>query len=177
MIGPGPLVVDSSAAIAIVRDEPEGQRVAALLQSEAHDGRSLVVPAHFWLEVMNPLLRRYELSGEAVIEAMQLLDGLGFDEIGIDRPMVLATLDLAERHGLTTYDAMYLAVVFAIDGRLLTFDARLREAAGDRAVVIGGEPRSREAPAPYERQVTWPRYREVSAFLAKLRADALAGRG
>ncbi len=38
------------------------------------------------------------------------------------------------------------------------------------------EHRTAETSAPYEHEVTWPNYKEASAYLARLRADAPAGR-
>ena len=91
--------------------------------------------------------------------------------------MLLSTLDIAERHGLTAYDATYLALAISVDGQLLTFDEALRAAAGARAIPTGHEHRTAELRPAYEHEVTWPNYKEASAYLARLRADALAGRG
>ena len=176
MRGPHPVVIDASAAIAIIRDEPDGRVAMEILTSVESVGTRVIVPLHFWLELMNPLMTRYRMAGLDVLEAIHDLDRFGIETIEADRALVLATLDLAERHGLTAYDAMYLALTIAFDGRLLTFDDELRTAAGARAV---GATRYRlsVAPGAYERDVTWPRYREASAYLAHLRAEALAGRG
>jgi hypothetical protein len=76
---------------------------------------------------------------------------------------------------LTAYDAAYLALARTEDADLLTLDDELALAAGDRAVPIGDDHRLHETPAVYEHQVTWPMYKEASAYLAKLRADALRG--
>ena len=43
---------------------------------------------------------------------------------------------------------------------------------GDAACLY----RLHDAPAVYEHDVTWPNYKEASAYLAKLRTEALAGR-
>jgi predicted nucleic acid-binding protein len=173
----GVLVVDASAVVAMLRREPTGEATRVELTRAIDRADRVVVPTLFWLEMMSSLTRRHRMEAVDVLTAIHAVDLSGIEAIELDRPLVLTVLDLVDRHGLTPYDAAYLAVAEVLDARLLTYDDRLREAAGDRAVVIGGEPRSREAPGRYERPVTWPRYREVSAFLGKLRADALAGRG
>ena len=80
-------------------------------------------------------------------------------------------IDLIERHRLTAYDATYLALAIAWDGLLVTFDASLRVAAGERTAQVGPT-RLSETPVAYEHTVTWPEYKGASAFLAKLRAEA-----
>ncbi len=172
-----PLVVDTSAAIAIIREEPAGAAAARITRTAETAGTRVVVPSHFWLELMNPLLTRYRFGGVDVIQAIHELDRLGLETIEIDRSLVFSTLDLAERHGLTAYDAMYLALAISLDGRLLTFDEQLYLASGARAIAIDDGHRSGETTATYEHEVTWPNYKEASAYLARLRADALEGRG
>ena len=106
-----------------------------------------------------------------MFEAIHLLDRLGLETVDLDRPTILSAVDLAERHDLTPYDAMYLALADSIDGALMTFDRALRAAAGVRAVGVDGH-RLSEASAPYEHDVTWPNYKGASAYLATLRAEA-----
>ena len=77
----------------------------------------------------------------------------------------------AERYGLSMYDAAYLALADSIDGEVLTFDQALKIAAGDRAITLGHQ--LSETQVVYERDVTWPNYKGASAYLAKLRAEAL----
>jgi predicted nucleic acid-binding protein len=175
MIRAAPLVIDTSAAIAIARDEPRGADAARIIRGASVDGR-IVVPSHFWLEVMNPLLTRYRVAGGDVIRAIHELDRFGIETIDVDRPLVLSTLDIAERHGLTAYDATYLALAIAVDGRLLTFDEALSVAAGARAIPTGEEHRTADLRPVYEHDVTWPNYKEASAYLAELRAETVAGR-
>lgn len=167
-----PVVIDASAGIAIVRSEADGESAATAIEQWTRERRSLVVPSHFWLEVVNALMRRHRWTGEAVLNAVHQLDRMAMATIEPDRPLLLAAMDLAERSGLSSYDAMYLAVAESMDGSLLTFVHELRSAAGPRAISLGGH-RLSEPSSPYKREVTWPRYKGASAYLAKLRADAL----
>jgi predicted nucleic acid-binding protein len=171
-----PIVIDSSAAIAMIRDEREGVDVARIMRSAVLAGTRVMAPSHFWLEVMNPLMTRYRVSAADVIRSIHDLDRFRIETIEIDRPLLLATLDLSERLGLTPYDATYLAVAIAVDGVLLTLDADLAAAAGSRLITPGRHGLS-ERSARYEHDVTWPNYKEASAYLAHLRAETLAGRG
>jgi predicted nucleic acid-binding protein len=170
------LVVDASAMVAVLRSEPERDDITEVLSNAKRAGSTLLAPSGLWLEMVNTLIRRYRWTSEAVMAALQTVDCHGIKEVVITRPMLLLTLDLAERFGLTSYDASYLAVAISSDARLLTLDGDLAYAAWDRAVTIGDRPRTHETPAIYEHDVTWPRYKEASAYLAKLRAEALAAR-
>lgn len=165
------VVVDASVAIAIVRAELNWQQAAAVMARWTRSGVRIAVPSHFWLEVTNSLIRRHTMSGADALEGIHGLDQFDLETVHIDRPMLISAIDLAERHRLTTYDAIYLALADAIDGVLLTFDEALRAAAGTRAVGVDGHHLS-EPPAAYEREVTWPNYKGASAYLAKLRAEA-----
>jgi predicted nucleic acid-binding protein len=172
MIGLRALVVDASVAVSIILKEPEAEEAALLVARCTSSGGQVFVPGHFWLEVVNALLRRQKWDGARVLQAIHALDDLQFEAVELDRASIVLTIDLGERHGLTAYDAGYLALAESINADLATFDAALRSAAGARAIHIGPA-RLAEATTPYEHEVTWPAYKGASAFLAKLRAEAV----
>ena len=122
------------------------------------------------------LVRRHHWPSESVLEALREIDEFRIQSVEIGRPLMLLTLDLVERLGLTSYDASYLALAITEPAELLTLDADLAAAAGDRAVSLDPGHRLHELPEVYEHEVTWPNYKEASRYLAKLRAEALAGR-
>jgi len=166
------LVLDASAAIAVVRSEPEAEAVRRTLDDWKRAGGTIVVPDAFWLEIVNVLARRYRWSGSDVLRAIHDLDALDLASMAFHRPFLITTLDVVERFGLTAYDATYLAVA-TIDGAfVLTLDKQLAAAAGDRAVSLDDGHRLNETPAVYEHEVTWPSYARASSYLAELRARA-----
>lgn len=166
--------MDASAAVALVVDEPEGPAVRELLVTWSREKRTIAVASFFWLEVVNTLLRGRRWTGADAIEAIHKLDVYQLATVEQDRALVISALDLAERHRLSTYDAAYLALAIRLDAQLLTLDRQLATAAGERAVRVGDGRISETGPA-YELEATWPSYREASAYLAKLRAEALRG--
>lgn len=168
------LVLDASAALAMILKEAEGPAVQRHVQRYAQSDAALLVPDHFWLEVINTMVRRRRAPMAEVLRAIHDLDELEVSTAEIDRPLLWMTLDLAERHGLTSYDAAYLALATIEDAPLLTLDHDLAVAAGDRAVSLDGGHRLHEAPAVYEHDVTWPSYARASSYLAELRARARA---
>jgi predicted nucleic acid-binding protein len=169
------VVIDASVALARIRREPVWQDVDRSLREWHSEGATLYVPAHFWLEISNALVRGHGMSGAGVMEAVHRLDELGLQTVDLGRPLLLLALDLAERHRLTVYDAAYLAIAESLGGLLFSADVDLVAAAGSRGVSPrrGSDHRLSESPAAYgtERQRTWPDYTGVSAYLAKLRAE------
>jgi len=174
---PERLVLDASAAVAIVRGEPAAAPVSAALRDQQAAGGELVVPDHFWLELVNVLVRRYALSPDEVAEAIHGFDEIGFTTVEVDRPLLLLAIDFMHRSGLGAYDGAYLALAEAIDGRLLTLDARLAEAASGRALtaVADGGATSREQPAAYGTETALAAWAGFGAWLAELRHRAEAG--
>lgn len=168
---PSSLVMDASVAVSIVRHEQGGVVAAAAIADQTRRGGRIVVPTHFWLEVTNGLMVRWRMPGAEALQAIHDLDDMRLETLEVDRALVVLAIDLTERHGLTTYDAAYLALAMSMDAQLATFDKALRAAAGPRAIHIGPA-RLSETPPPYEHAVTWPDYKGASAFLAKLRAEA-----
>jgi len=171
-----PVVVDASVALAIILDEPIAATIVQALGRWTRAGRQLITPSGFWLEVVNVLARAKRASGVDLIHGIHVLDGLGIVTVELDRPDILMVIDLVERYRLSAYDAAYLQVAAVVGADLATLDRALAIAAGPRAVSFDGGRRLSEATVPFEATVTWPDYREASAFLAKLRADALAER-
>ena len=158
-------VVDASAMLAILLREPGSDEARDKLAAAA--GFRIVVPSHFWLELTNVLVRRYALALNPVVAVLRELDDIGLDTVEIDRPGLLLALDLMVRHGLTAYDAVYLALAEVEDAWLLTLDVRLAAAAGERSAVLG-RGRARETPAAYG-DVARPRWATHGRYLAELR--------
>lgn len=169
-----PIVIDASVVLARLLKEPEAPEIVRAQDGWLDDDRPLLVPAHFWLEVINRIRRVPGTDGERMLATVHRLDSFGIQTVDSSRPMLIQVIDRVERHGLTPYDAMYLALADAVDGQLATLDRRLATAAGSRALLFGDGRRLHEAPAVYQHDVTWPNYKGASAYLAQLRAEDLA---
>ena len=55
----GAMVVDASVAIAICIEEPGFEWALRILRQRSADGSKILVPAFFWLEILNVLITRY----------------------------------------------------------------------------------------------------------------------
>jgi predicted nucleic acid-binding protein len=127
-------VIDASVTASwLLPDEntPAAQAYLALLATE----EGLAPP--IWLyEVPNicmMAMRRGHLSQAQLAAAFHRLDSLPVS-VEPDVPL-LAIRFLAERHGLTIYDAAYLELTLRVDGQLATFDKALRAAAHANGVL------------------------------------------
>jgi predicted nucleic acid-binding protein len=172
--GSAPVVIDASIGVALARDEPASREVAAQVSELRSEGRRLFVPSVFWLEVINVLGRRYRADPPELVEALVELEAVGLETVELDRPMLLLALDAVVRHGLTAYDAAYLAVADAADARLLTADTELATAAGRRALLVAGRRRTRESRGRYLlANAGWAAWPGAAAYLRELRARLL----
>jgi len=117
-------VVDASALGALLFGEPDGAAVAERLK-----GAGLIAPALLPFEVANTCLkkmRRHPDQRDALMVAFEMLDQMEIGLVEVDHGEALT---LAERAGLTAYDASYLWLARRMSSELVTLDRQL-EAAG-----------------------------------------------
>lgn len=135
------IVVDCSVLIAgLLPDEVEEQ--AQLILEDLHRGITLaVVPSLFYQEVSNVLLMAYRRTRIDQDTLFQYLDVIAMLPVKIDTAAATqgntmkAVCELAEEHGLTTYDASYLELAVRLDLPLATLDTDLYEVAAKRQVA------------------------------------------
>jgi predicted nucleic acid-binding protein len=123
-----PLVVDCSALAAVLFDEPE-RDTAALAMA----GKSLFAPDLLNHEMASVALKK-SAAGHTEL-ARQALADLAALEITRCRVDVVVQFELAERTGLTAYDAAYLQLALDIRAPLATFDQKLGKIA---ATLLSG---------------------------------------
>ncbi|HYC06162.1 MAG TPA: type II toxin-antitoxin system VapC family toxin [Azospirillaceae bacterium] len=134
------MVLDASMALSWLLDD-EANAVGATLQTMVRDNGA-VVPGHWHLEVANSLstaVRRRRITNEQRRAALDVLSAL---PLTVD-PETSArawtdTLALADRFGLTLYDAAYLELAARRKLPLATLDGELRQAAAGSGVPLLG---------------------------------------
>jgi len=172
-----PVILDASGPLARLLREPERPLMVEATRVWVAAGRRILVPDHFWLEIANPLLRRHRWTIEQVLAALRDIDALQAQTITADRPLLLLAVDLAERHRLSMYDAMYAALVQVTGGTLATFDRALREAFPELLEPGFGEippRRVNDARVAYadDRRVPGVDWSEIGSYLGVLRRRA-----
>jgi predicted nucleic acid-binding protein len=116
-------VVDASALGALLFGEPDGPDVAKRLR-----GAELIAPALMPFEVANTCvkkMRRHPDQRDALMAAFGMLHRMNVVIVEVDHVEALA---LAERLGLTAYDASYLWLARRMSSELVTLDAQLAAA-------------------------------------------------
>jgi predicted nucleic acid-binding protein len=116
-------VVDASAVAALLFAEPAADAVAERLE-----GEDLAAPWLLPFEVANVAamkLRRRSATRRALEAGLEALPRLG---ITLYPASALELLTLADRSGLTAYDAAYLGLAAALDAGLVTLDQKLERA-------------------------------------------------
>jgi predicted nucleic acid-binding protein len=113
-------VVDASALGALLFGEPDGAAVAERLR-----GAGLIAPALLLFEVANVCvkkMRRHPDQRAALMVAFGMLDRMEVAVVQVDHGEALV---LAERSGLTAYDASYLWLARRMSAELVTLDRQL----------------------------------------------------
>jgi predicted nucleic acid-binding protein len=134
------LVLDASVTLAWILPDEASDAAASVLSLIVAQGA--VVPPIWTLEVGNALImaeRRNRLTPDEAAKGLSLLREL---PIRISPPTLESdfgqVIALARRHGLTTYDASYLAAAVRTSLPLATLDQRLRTAAGTMSIALVG---------------------------------------
>src|SRR6478672_9170429 len=119
-----PVIVDASVAVKWYVPE-DGSRAAADLLAA---GDVLLAPDLLAPELGNVLwkkVRRGELTPEEAVEIAAAFASDGPVRLRPSTPLLCGALDIAMRFDRTLYDALYLALAVAENGRLATVDERL----------------------------------------------------
>ncbi len=128
-----PVVVDASAAIELLGGDARWRETFELWAAE---DRLLLSPALFLTEVANGQLRGQKAPVGDVALRIERLAASRIETADRGLRGLLEAIDLADRHGLTVYDALYLQLALDVDGELATLDSRLRDAADAEGVTL-----------------------------------------
>jgi len=157
MSGSEMLVIDASAALAILLNDEGAEAIDRAIRRRRSRGAQVVVPELFWIETANALGRRHHQTLDVILEAVATLDRMGLVTVHTDRPGVLSMTTAMLDHDLSAYDATYLALAENLDAMLLTLDRRLASAAGSRAVDLGpGDTRETRPEYRLQPWIQWP---------------------
>ena len=118
------IVIDTSAVVATLLDEPER---AALVAGTR--GTKLLAPASLHWEVGNALaraIRRGRATPDDAVQAIAIYVGMAIELVAVD---LSGALRLCSRCGVLAYDAYVLQCALELGCPILTLDLSLRRAA------------------------------------------------
>lgn len=132
------VVIDASALVALVTNEPAAPTVSELIQRWGSEGTEMNAPALARYEIANALAKQAasdNLGEEAIDEAWAVLDELPviYHPLSDGPSVVHATLALQRR---SAYDAAYLALAQDLDAELWTLDGPLARNASTRSYRV-----------------------------------------
>lgn len=131
--GPVAIVVDASVTIeAVTGRDPWPQRWTEWADADA----LLLAPAHYRAEIANGLVKGSAVASEHVSAKLRTIARSGVDIADRGWDGLLEAVELATRHGLTVYDALYLQLAIDIEAPLATLDRALAAAARDEGVEV-----------------------------------------
>jgi len=125
-------VVDTSALIRLFVPDGALHPEIEMAFTRAASGADAVLAPHLLLaEVANVLLRKRRRGELSERELHELLQAIGLLPIRLceHEPLLLSACMLAEAHGLSAYDALYLALAEHHGARLITSDTALDKVA------------------------------------------------
>jgi predicted nucleic acid-binding protein len=130
------IVVDASVALKWAVMEPGSDAANALLERDA----LLVAPEHLLGEVGNGLRKRVAQGRLSQEDAIAAIDSIFQLEIEFVSGAERWTRTLADsfRWGVTTYDALYIAVAVDLGALLVTADQRLLTSAVTAGLPVRG---------------------------------------
>jgi predicted nucleic acid-binding protein len=133
------LVLDASVVVALlVRDSPMDIPNAVL--DAIDDGAIVTVPPHFQLEVANFLVQAQRSGKLSAAGAQQALRYLQHLPITVDSSMhgqiFTDVIAIAQRNGITSYDAAYIHLARTRGATLASLDKQLLAAAQAEGVDV-----------------------------------------
>lgn len=134
-LGRQSVVIDASAAMALLAGEDSWlDRWRGWIDAET----LILAPPHFPVEVANALLRGARLQALEAATRLERLFASGVETADRGLPGLLGAVELAARHRLTVYDALYLDLAVDVDAELATLDRDLAAAAASEGLTVVG---------------------------------------
>ncbi len=125
------LVIDTSAIIAVIVNEPQKLGLVA-----ATTGAELIAPSSLHWEIGNAfsaMLKRKRISLENAVSALESYQQIPLRLVDVPLDEVLA---ISDQLGVYAYDGYFLAAARALRCELLTLDRGLAHAAGQLGIAL-----------------------------------------
>ena len=130
---PPAVVVDASTAVSLLGGDAG---LLELWRAWTEAGSMILAPGLLTTEVANALLRSVGLDALETSNRVRQLLAIGLEPVDRGLPGLLGAVELADRHQLSVYDALYLDLALDVDGDLATLDRELASAAAAEGVQV-----------------------------------------
>jgi len=129
------ILLDASAIIAVIADEPEAQIVINCTK-----GATIMSPNIISCEIANALTRMMKkgiiITKEQMIELIRIFKKIPLKMLEID---IEKTLEIAWNFKIHAYDAFYLETAKRLGLPLITFDSGMIKIASELNIIVLGE--------------------------------------
>jgi predicted nucleic acid-binding protein len=129
------ILLDASAIIAVMTDEPEGEKVVEY----THDA-VIISPSMMYCEIANALTRMMRrkiiTSKKQMVEFMKNFKLIPIKTV---EPNIDGALEIAWDYKIYAYDAFYLEIAKRLKLPLLTFDNNMRKIGSEIGITVLGE--------------------------------------
>ncbi|MDO8881037.1 MAG: type II toxin-antitoxin system VapC family toxin [Coriobacteriia bacterium] len=134
-----PIVIDSSVAVKWFEEPTESGAAEAFSLLDAHrDGDVLLAaPTHLILEVLNAL-RLSPISADELAQVALELERFAIAWVDITTGLASNAARVARKHGLTVYDATFVATALMLDAELITDDKAILRSGACRMRALTG---------------------------------------
>jgi len=141
-----PVIVDASVAVDLaVGERPD---TPDLVRRWISEDRMLLVPGAGWTEIGHAILRRLDRDAIRASRRVSEVEAMGLATADRGPAGIRMAMALAERHGLSVYDAAYLWLAIDVDGELATYDRDLARAAAAEGVPLAMDAQDRAGTQP-----------------------------
>ncbi len=134
------IVLDASAVVKLIIDEPDSDLVRKKIDSEAKEGEPIYAPDIALAESINAIWKYSGLKGRKNVDPYRALADLMliWDRLSIVDTETLApiAMKIAVENRITIYDALYAALSKLNRAPLLTFDKSLKGKAGKIGIEL-----------------------------------------
>jgi predicted nucleic acid-binding protein len=135
MAGTNLIVIDASVALKWFLIEPDSEK-ALLFRSELNLHYIPLVPSLFYYEICNVLRYKKEFGIRDVEKVLTTLDKFQFKFEEFKGEFAQKTIKIAYAHGITIYDASYVALAEIAGAKLITADEKLFKKVSERNIIL-----------------------------------------
>lgn len=119
-------IIDASVALKWFLNETNVAPALKILEDLRDNPSRYVVPELFYNETL-AVFARSERDLGRIKEWISILGELGLSRIGNGQELLSLAAELALRHGLSGYDAIYAATAVLVEGEWITADERAHQ--------------------------------------------------